>query len=350
MKAKHIFYTVFVVLALGLVAASIFRSAFFIPPKSDAGGFGIAPPQIILDDLHRGAETQAEIMLLRSDGNSVQQISAVLSPATIANWVSVPSPEILFPAGKTKQLVRFNIKVPDDALPGNYEGSAIFKVLSPGNAGGVAVSLGAKAIIKITIVPEINKLKTFTIADNAGYEKYQGQVVIKPEDNYQTYYISPTIAAAYFLENEESCQLVISQYGIGISNQLLNLIPLGLEPQVGDDTDGDRLADRLEDAIGTDKYSRDTDRDLFNDYGELLNGYDPRGAGALTLDLTFSAKQAGRIFLQVENRGEAWYINPADNKRYFLGKAGEALFVFRQLGTDVTNQEFEGLFGKLPLE
>lgn len=29
---------------------------------------------------------------------------------------------------------------------------------------------------------------------------------------------------------------------------------------------------------------------------------------------------SGKILLQVEDRGEAWYVNPANLKRYYLGQ------------------------------
>ena len=32
-------------------------------------------------------------------------------------------------------------------------------------------------------------------------------------------------------------------------------------------------------------------------------------------DINFQKKHAGKIFLQVQSKGEAWYINPIDLKR-----------------------------------
>ena len=34
-------------------------------------------------------------------------------------------------------------------------------------------------------------------------------------------------------------------------------------------------------------------------------------------DLRFANGQKGRILLQVEGNGEAWYVNPVNGKRYF---------------------------------
>ena len=46
----------------------------------------------------------------------------------------------------------------------------------------------------------------------------------------------------------------------------------------------------------------------------------------------------GRILLQVEKNGEAWYVNPKDGKRYYL-KNGEAAYqIMRFLSLGITNK------------
>ena len=65
---------------------------------------------------------------------------------------------------------------------------------------------------------------------------------------------------------------------------------------------------------------------------------------SLTLPSVSSAalapnRLAGRILLQVDRAGEAWYVNPTDNKRYFLGKPSDAFRVMRDLGLGISNKE-----------
>lgn len=50
---------------------------------------------------------------------------------------------------------------------------------------------------------------------------------------------------------------------------------------------------------------------------------------------------SGRILLRVEANGEAYYINPVDLKMYFLGRPSDAFGVMRQMGLGVTNQDIE---------
>lgn len=45
----------------------------------------------------------------------------------------------------------------------------------------------------------------------------------------------------------------------------------------------------------------------------------------------------GKILLQVESHGEAWYVNPKDNKRYYMANGNEAYNVMRNLGVGITN-------------
>ncbi len=118
---------------------------------------------------------------------------------------------------------------------------------------------------------------------------------------------------------------MIVTLGTGISNANLNKIPLADANFKGLDTDGDGLSDTIELALGTDKTKNDSDGDGFKDKAELLGNFNPNGKGTTTVDMKFADNQKGKILLQVESKGEAWYINPKDSKKYFLGRPAEAL-------------------------
>jgi hypothetical protein len=133
------------------------------------------------------------------------------------------------------------------------------------------------------------------------------------------------------------------QQGIGISNANLNKIQIGLSVLSGLDTDKDGLSDSLEAAIGTNINKADSDGDGYSDKSEVLSGNNPNGPGKLNLSPAFAQKSAGLIFIQTEGHGEAWYVNPRDDKRYFLGRPTDAFNVMRQLGLGVTNQDFAKL-------
>jgi len=53
----------------------------------------------------------------------------------------------------------------------------------------------------------------------------------------------------------------------------------------------------------------------------------------------FAERLKGRIVLQTEENGEAWYVYPEDLKRYFLGRPLDAWNIMRYLGLGITNED-----------
>ncbi|MDA3839519.1 MAG: phosphodiester glycosidase family protein [Patescibacteria group bacterium] len=58
---------------------------------------------------------------------------------------------------------------------------------------------------------------------------------------------------------------------------------------------------------------------------------------------SLSQKLSGKILLNVKQNGEAWYIYPKDNKRYFLGRPADAFSLMRELGLGITEFNFQKL-------
>lgn len=57
----------------------------------------------------------------------------------------------------------------------------------------------------------------------------------------------------------------------------------------------------------------------------------------------FSDCVAGRILLDVEDHGKAYYINPKDNKAYYLGKPADAFNVMKNLGLGISNTNIRNI-------
>ena len=49
------------------------------------------------------------------------------------------------------------------------------------------------------------------------------------------------------------------------------------------------------------------------------------------------ARFTGRIFLRVENKGEAYYVNPVDMKMHYLGRPADAFNLMRELALGISN-------------
>lgn len=58
---------------------------------------------------------------------------------------------------------------------------------------------------------------------------------------------------------------------------------------------------------------------------------------------------SGRILLAVEENGEAWYVNPINKEKYFLGRPLDAFNLMQQIGLGITNNDFNSFNGKAPL-
>jgi len=191
--------------------------------------------------------------------------------------------------------------------------------------------------------PAESAANNIAITNNSLYNSLKGKIILKVEANGEAYYVNPKSKQAHYFGRPADAFSVMREQGIGITNINLNKIPTDLSNLSGLDSDSDGLPDMLEDAIGTDKNKKDSDDDGYEDKVELSGGYNPAGAGKLNLDNGFSQKQAGKIFLQVEGNGEAWYVNPTDKKRYFLGRPLDAFNIMRNLGLGISNSDFGSL-------
>ncbi len=52
-----------------------------------------------------------------------------------------------------------------------------------------------------------------------------------------------------------------------------------------------------------------------------------------------ASRLSGKILLQVESKGEAWYVNPSDGQRYYMANGNEAYNIMRNLGLGITNKD-----------
>jgi len=59
------------------------------------------------------------------------------------------------------------------------------------------------------------------------------------------------------------------------------------------------------------------------------------------IDKNLTNRLKGKILLQVEEEGSGWYINPDNEKRYYLGLPSDAFKVMRDLGLGVSNSNFD---------
>ena len=63
---------------------------------------------------------------------------------------------------------------------------------------------------------------------------------------------------------------------------------------------------------------------------------------------SLSDRLAGKILLQVENNGEAWYLDPVTKERAFLGRPADAMRVMRELGLGISEGDYNKFKSKTP--
>ncbi|MFZ4631675.1 MAG: hypothetical protein ACOYL8_00535 [Patescibacteria group bacterium] len=73
----------------------------------------------------------------------------------------------------------------------------------------------------------------------------------------------------------------------------------------------------------------------------LLTLFSSLPANAATPSI--AQKLKGRIILQVESRGEAYYVHPSTAEKYYMANGDEAYNIMRNLGVGITNSDLEKL-------
>jgi hypothetical protein len=178
-------------------------------------------------------------------------------------------------------------------------------------------------------------------ASSLPYE-LKGHFLIQVDKSGEAWYVDSDNGLRHYITNNSSALEILNKFGKGISNDNLARIPLAIDARfIRSDSDGDEVDDRVERAIGTDPFQADSDGDNYNDGLELKNHFNPLSPGKLPIDLEFSASLAGKILLQVEGNGEAWYVSPVDNLRYYIADFEDLSRVIRYLGKGILTVHLE---------
>ena len=189
----------------------------------------------------------------------------------------------------------------------------------------------------------------FVLAQENLAQKLSGRILLQVQSSGKAWYINPADQKKYYLGRPNDAFDLMRNLSIGITNENLSKIPIGiikgtkspigdLVPYAPDDDDNDGLTNSLENAIGTNPQNSDSDNDGYSDKQEIENNYNPIDNGKLNIDENFTKANLGKIFLQTEKQGQAWYINPVDGKKYFLGRPADAFIIMKKLSLGITNE------------
>lgn len=126
----------------------------------------------------------------------------------------------------------------------------------------------------------------------------RGQILLQVEDLGQAWYVDPVSEMRVYLQNGSIAYKLMSSIGLGITTNDLEKIPAS------------SLA-----FIKTQE--------------------------SICSSSSFAKELSGRILLQVENLGEAWYVYPENCRRIYLRDGETAYQIMRELGLGITNKNLE---------
>jgi hypothetical protein len=166
-----------------------------------------------------------------------------------------------------------------------------------------------------------------------------GRILLDVSRHGEAWYVDPQQGTRTYLADGDAAYSLLRSNGLGITNADLARIPVGLHGEVGAgdlDSDFDGLIDDLETALGTNANAADSDGDGYDDAAEIGGGYNPVGPGMAIVETGLIDRLAGRILIQTEKHGEAWYLHPVDRKRYYMPDGDAAYAIMRQFGLGAT--------------
>lgn len=250
---------------------------------------------------------------------------------------------LVSPSGNIKEPLIYHINWGDGTFD-NYSGLTLYinhsyKATGKYNAEAIAIKEAGISYRK-TFLVGVNPSEEMLVTniDAKLVDRLKGRILLQVERYGEAWYLDPLSKQKFYLKNGATAYQALRKFGLGISNDDINKIPIGLENRfVLIDKDNDGLPNKLEEAIGTSIDAVDTDGDGESDGEEILSGSNPMGSGLDSFDNDLANRLSGRIVLQIQSHGEAWYINPVDKKRYYLSDGNSAYEIMRYLSLGITD-------------
>ena len=200
---------------------------------------------------------------------------------------------------------------------------------------GQKVGCDKKTVTPISTTTSVTQPKSFL-------ERVSGRILLQVQGLGEAWYVDPLSHKRFYLKDGQRAYQALRTFGLGITNEDLQGILVGIdEKTIIKDSDNDGLDDELEEALGTDPHNKDSDGDGYEDAVEVESGYSPliSGTDKMSFDDTLTSRLEGRILLQVQDHGEAWYIH--NNKRYYLKDGNAAYQIMRSLSLGITDADLD---------
>jgi exopolysaccharide biosynthesis protein len=152
-------------------------------------------------------------------------------------------------------------------------------------------------------------------------KQLSGKILLNVEGKGEAWYVNPANSKRYYLGRPTDAFRVMRELGVGIKNEKLALI----QP-----ADANLKIVLASEHVASSSLSGTAIFQNATSSAKIL--------GNGSYDIGLSRQVSGKILLQVEENGEAWYVNPKDLKRYFLGKPDDAFRVMRDLSLGISGE------------
>lgn len=310
----------------------------FTTVKGDNVGLGM--------HLVAGNTYQLPNLIVSNTGNKACDYEMSLSNKSVhpelypsEEWIIFNPKNFSLESGKSQE-VQAKLVLPSDGTKiGRYQSqikvaASVRGEVSPGGLRGVDL------FMQLMFGVEAGNVNP--VATSPAEARLRGRILLQVEKNGEAWYVKPENGKRMYMKDGDVAYGMMRTLGLGITNADLEKIPIGFESRFEClDTDSDGLCDKLEDGLGTDKNKADTDGDGFKDGEEVKGNYNPLNNGKLNYNLSLVNKLKGKILLQVESHGEAWYINPVDGKRYYMPDGPSAYQIMKFLSLGISNSNLE---------
>ncbi|MBI3963367.1 MAG: hypothetical protein HY341_00040, partial [Candidatus Kerfeldbacteria bacterium] len=130
---------------------------------------------------------------------------------------------------------------------------------------------------------------TQTVHAQTTAERTSGYILLDVEHAGEAWYVHPANLQRYYLGRPDDAFAIMRFLGLGITDENLAKIPIATDPSQG--------------------------------------------------DVVLREHVSGRILLQVEENGEAWYVNPRDQRRSYMGRPWDAFQLMTRLGLGITSAD-----------
>lgn len=131
--------------------------AFVFTNNVNAGGFGVSPPQIIVDNLLKGSVYEKTVTFVQSEPDEDLQAEVIFDAPEIESWISIDKGmSFIIPKGEQQFPIKVKISVPEDTPMGKYRGfirvsTAPAKIKEIEEGSNVSINYGGRIDLDLTV-------------------------------------------------------------------------------------------------------------------------------------------------------------------------------------------------------